>query len=142
MPQSEGPEPDQLEPGEIVLALAKCDWFGTIEKQHKVEKRIAVTDRRFLALKTGIWRGRSKGEVELEIPLRDVVAVHTEKRHPVTTYGVSVLAVTLVRSDGHGLAFGTGILGIKTMRKFVDALETAARNVPGTMYGSDIEATD
>ena len=104
--------------------------------------RIALTDRRILVLKTSRMTSRSKGEVERDIPLRDVVAVHTEKRRSVATVGIRYLAVAVVLSNGHSLAFETGAFGIKAMQHLLEALETAARTVPGTRYGSDIDATD
>jgi len=61
-----------LEPGETILAMAVCQRPPTIERQPdgtaKVvavsqmgeSARLVVTERRFLALKTGGWRVRAR----------------------------------------------------------------------------------
>lgn len=141
MPNKE-PAPDQLEPGETVLALAVCSPPGAIEKQAAQPIRIVVTDRRFLALKTSRMTGRTKGEIELEVPLRDVVSVQTTKRHPVATIGVPVFSVGVVLSDGTALVFATSGFRIKGLRHFADVLQETAQTVPDSKYGSSVEASD
>jgi len=136
------PAPDQLEPGETVLALARCSPPDAWRKQSPQPMRIAVTDRRLLALKTSQLTGRSQGDVERAIPLRDVVAVHTKKRHPVSNFGVPVFAVSVVLSNGDVLVFETSGYPIWALGRCAEALETAAPNVPGSMYESDVEAAD
>ena len=75
--------------------------------------------------------GRSKGEVELAVPLADVVSVLTVKRHPVATMGVPVLSVAMVLSNGEAVVIETSGFRIKGMRHFADVLESAAQAVPG-----------
>jgi hypothetical protein len=140
-PSSRAPLPDQLEEGETVLALAVCSPPGAIEKQSAQPIRIAVTDRRFLALKTSRMTGRSKGDVELAVPLGDVVSVRTQKRHPVATIGVPVLSVAMVLLNGEAVVFETSGFRIKAMRHFVDVLEKAAQAVPESKYGTPVEAS-
>ena len=141
-PSRRAPSPEQLEEGETVLSLGVCSPPGAIERQSTQPIRIAVTSRRFLALKTSRMTGRSKGEVELAVLLGDVVSVVTLKRHPVATMGVPVLTVAMVLSNGETVVIETSGLRIKAMRHFADVLEAAARAVPGSKYGSSVETPD
>jgi hypothetical protein len=137
-----GPAPDQLEPGETVLALACCSPPGAIERQAGQPMRLALTDRRFLVLKTSRMTGRTKGEIELEVPLRDVVSVQIAKRHPIATLGVLIFSVAVVRSDGKALVCETSGFGIKGLWQLAEILEKTARTVPESKYGSSAEASD
>ena len=136
------PHPDQLEDGESVLALGVCSPPGAIERQATQPIRIAVTNRRFLALKTSRMTGRSKGEIELAFPLGDVVSVLTVKRHPVAAMGVPVLSVAMVLSNGEAVVFETSGFRIKAMRRFADVLELAAQAVPESKYGTSVDVSD
>ena len=71
------PAEDALEPDETILALAVCQPPGAIQRQARRPIRVVVTDRRFLALKTSATTGRSKGDVDFEIPLRGITSVAT-----------------------------------------------------------------
>jgi hypothetical protein len=133
-PSRRDPRPDQLQEGETVLALAVCSPRGAIEMQAANPIRIVVTDQRFLALKTSRLTGRSKGDVDFEIPLGQVHSVQTRRRHPVATVGVPVLSVAMVLLDEQAVVFETSGFGIKAMRRFVDALEAAALALPESKY--------
>jgi hypothetical protein len=130
------PTEDQLEPGEAILALAMCQPPGAIERQARRPIRVVVTDRRFLALKTSAMTGRSKGDIEFEIPLRDITSVETKKRHPVATIGVPVLGVGVSLSDGREMTFETSGLGIKKLRTFAEVLRSTAQSATGSQYGA------
>jgi hypothetical protein len=73
------PRQDELEPGETVLALARCAPPGTAVRGDGQRMNMVVTDRRLLALKTNRWTGHSKGQVLGATPLQDVtsVEIHT-----------------------------------------------------------------
>jgi len=130
------PSEDALEPGEEILALAMCQPPGAIERQSRRPIRVVTTDRRFLALKTSAMSGRSKGEVEFEIPLRDIASVDIRRRHPVATIGVPVLGVTVVLADGRAMTLETSGFGIKKLRNFAKTLSATAQAVDGSQYGS------
>jgi hypothetical protein len=133
------PATDQLEEGETVLALALCSPPGAIEKQSTQPIRIAVTSRRFLALKTSRMTGRSKGDVDFAVPLRDVMSVLTLKRHAVATMGIPVLSVAMVLLNGETVVFETSGFRIKAMRQFAAVLEAAAQAAPESKYGTSVE---
>ncbi len=136
------PHADQLAAGETVLALASCAPPGAIERQSARPIRIVVTDQRFLALKTNRMTGRSKGDVELEIPLRDVISVRTKKRHPVAALGMPIFTVAVALLSGEVLVFETSGIGIKALRHFADVLESAAQAVPESKYGASVQGPD
>jgi hypothetical protein len=128
------PADDELEPGEVALAFATCQPPGAIERQTRRPIRVVVTDRRFLALKTSAMTGRSKGEVEFDVPLRDITSVETRKRHPVATVGVPVFALSVSLSDGRAMTLETSGMGIKKLRNFSEVLRSTAQSTEGSQY--------
>ena len=143
MPNKE-PAPDQLEPGETVLALAVCSPPGAIEKQAAQPIRIVVTDRRFLASKTSRMTGRTKGEIELEVPLRAMSYPFrpqnaTQSRR---SESQSFPSGWFYRMGPHWCSSGTSGFRIKGLRHFADVLQKTAQTVPESKYGSSVEASD
>jgi Bacterial PH domain len=134
------PAEDALEPGETILALATGQPAGAIERQARKPVRVVVTDRRFLALKTSAMTGRSKGEVEFEIPLRDITSVETRKRHPIATIGVPVFGVGVTLADGQAIALESSGVQIKKLRNLAEVLRSTAQAVEGSQYFQQPEA--
>jgi len=109
-----------LEHGENLVAAAKLNYGSGSTGQ------AYLTNRRIIIFKTGSVSMRVVGDPQREIRIDEVVGVETKKMRPVVMLGVPFFLVDVKLLDGSHLALRTSGVGVPKLKRFADALQTAA----------------
>jgi uncharacterized RDD family membrane protein YckC len=111
-----------LDPGETLVASARISPPGRIEAQSGGNGfELALTDRRLLVSKRRAWR--NKASIVDRIPLDDITAVRTEKRHPAATFGIPLFRLDLLQGDlENGFSCEAGGFVVRRLEELARAL--------------------
>jgi uncharacterized RDD family membrane protein YckC len=113
-----------LDPGETLLALARVQPPGRIEAQSGGNGfELGLTNRRLLLSKRRALANRNRVSIVDSIPLGDITAVRTEKRHPPATLGIPLFRLDLVRgSPENGFSCETSSFGVRHLQGLAEKL--------------------
>jgi uncharacterized RDD family membrane protein YckC len=114
-----------LDPGETLRAVARVVPPGRIEAQSTGNGfELALTNRRLLVSKRRAWRNKDRTSIVEQIPLDDITAVRTEKRHPAATFGIPLFRLDVVRHGDLETCFSceAGSFGVRHLQGLAAAL--------------------
>lgn len=121
---SGSPERWNLDSDETLLAVARVSPPGRIEAQSGGNGfELALTDRRLLLSKRRAWRNKDRTSIVERIPLDQIRAVRTEKRHPAATLGIPLFRLDLARGTLEGdFSCEAGSFGIRHLENLARLL--------------------